>query len=226
MRAQALAQNIAIDRVDLETLDRFLSSQRSSPNSMMLSGLDGFLTGIAIGPEPIPPIEWLPPIWGGDVPELADAGEADKILGAIMARYDEILRDIADDALAPIFWEDRNGTLSAADWAEGFFEAIKLRPDAWEPLFASKRYGRLLFPIVLSLCGDDHGASLLGAPPEVEERMVEGVPKLIPGCIIGIGAFWRCQGPRSIAATAKVGRNEACPCGSGRKFKKCCGQVV
>jgi hypothetical protein len=26
----------------------------------------------------------------------------------------------------------------------------------------------------------------------------------------------------STAATAKVGRNEPCPCGSGRKFKKCC----
>ena len=23
--------------------------------------------------------------------------------------------------------------------------------------------------------------------------------------------------------TPKVGRNEACPCGSGKKFKKCCG---
>jgi uncharacterized protein YecA (UPF0149 family) len=23
---------------------------------------------------------------------------------------------------------------------------------------------------------------------------------------------------------AKVGRNEPCPCGSGRKYKKCCGQ--
>jgi len=22
----------------------------------------------------------------------------------------------------------------------------------------------------------------------------------------------------------KVGRNEPCPCGNGRKFKKCCGQ--
>ncbi len=24
----------------------------------------------------------------------------------------------------------------------------------------------------------------------------------------------------------KVGRNEACPCGSGRKFKNCCGKLV
>ncbi len=25
------------------------------------------------------------------------------------------------------------------------------------------------------------------------------------------------------ATVAKVGRNDPCPCGSGRKFKKCCG---
>lgn len=24
-------------------------------------------------------------------------------------------------------------------------------------------------------------------------------------------------------STAKVGRNDPCPCGSGKKFKKCCG---
>jgi uncharacterized protein len=25
---------------------------------------------------------------------------------------------------------------------------------------------------------------------------------------------------------AKIGRNELCPCGSGKKFKKCCGKVT
>jgi hypothetical protein len=32
--------------------------------------------------------------------------------------------------------------------------------------------------------------------------------------------------PRSVAPPlqlSKVGRNDACPCGSGRKYKKCCG---
>ncbi|MEK9984096.1 MAG: SEC-C metal-binding domain-containing protein [Opitutae bacterium] len=24
----------------------------------------------------------------------------------------------------------------------------------------------------------------------------------------------------------KVGRNEPCPCGSGKKFKKCCGRAA
>jgi uncharacterized protein YecA (UPF0149 family) len=27
-----------------------------------------------------------------------------------------------------------------------------------------------------------------------------------------------------IAVSSKVGRNEPCPCGSGKKYKKCCGQ--
>ena len=29
---------------------------------------------------------------------------------------------------------------------------------------------------------------------------------------------------KTIVAEKKVGRNEACPCGSGKKYKKCCGQ--
>src|SRR5436305_13381290 len=139
MRPQALAREILLDQVDLEALDRFLMSDRSPPDSMMLSDLDGFLTGIAIGPELVLPSEWLPLVWGGEAPEFADEGEAKAVLGAIMARYNEILRQLADDTFNPIFWTTRDGTLIAADWAEGFLQAIMLRMDAWEPLPRSKR---------------------------------------------------------------------------------------
>jgi SWIM/SEC-C metal-binding protein len=30
--------------------------------------------------------------------------------------------------------------------------------------------------------------------------------------------------PKTVRAEKKVGRNEPCPCGSGRKYKKCCGK--
>jgi len=30
--------------------------------------------------------------------------------------------------------------------------------------------------------------------------------------------------PKPTAAEKKVGRNEPCPCGSGKKYKKCCGK--
>ncbi len=36
--------------------------------------------------------------------------------------------------------------------------------------------------------------------------------------MLGFFAVWRKPG-----AVAKIGRNEPCPCGSGRKAKRCCG---
>jgi SWIM/SEC-C metal-binding protein len=29
--------------------------------------------------------------------------------------------------------------------------------------------------------------------------------------------------PPQVAKSEKIGRNDPCPCGSGRKYKKCCG---
>jgi len=85
-------------------------------------------------------------LWGGDATEFADLDAANAILADIMARYNDIIGEIANDALAPIFWADRNGTLIAVDWAEGFLQDVKLRAEAWKPLLTSKRHGKLLLP--------------------------------------------------------------------------------
>src|SRR4051794_22530891 len=50
------------DPVDLDVLDRYLLSDEAADNGMALSDLDGFLTGILVGPELIMPSEWLPHI--------------------------------------------------------------------------------------------------------------------------------------------------------------------
>ena len=46
-------------------------------------------------------------------------------------------------------------------------------------------------------------------------KKIENVWYYDDGQIVGTGPIKR--------ATPKVGRNEPCPCGSGKKFKKCCG---
>src|SRR6266446_857448 len=238
-QAEAVMATLQIPMADvgLEALDAFLSSDRSPPDSMMLSDLDGFLTAIAVGPELVLPSEWLPLVWGGKAPEFADEGEAKAVLGAIMARYNEILRQIADDTFDPIFWTARDGTLIATDWAEGFLQAIMLRMDAWDRLLKSKRDGQLLIPI-LALCGDESGESLLGLPPEDEDRIMQEAVEFVPACVIAIAAYWRRRGPKQISmplalgppavpyrSSSHVGRNDPCPCGSGKKFKKCCGKA-
>jgi SWIM/SEC-C metal-binding protein len=64
---------------------------------------------------------------------------------------------------------------------------------------------------VAALC-DEHGVMyILGVEPDKPED---------------ISDLERAQSPPEPARAApKVGRNDPCPCGSGRKFKKCCAQL-
>lgn len=227
------AADLGFSDADLDLLDAYLTSDQSPPESMLLSDLDGFLTGIAIGPELVMPSEWLPYVWGGEDPVFDDQAHATAILGAIMGRYNAILREIAAGTFEPLVWETSDGTVIAADWAEGFMRAVALRPDAWEPLMRSKRHGILLLPI-LALCGDETGESVLGLDAEAEDRAMAEAPELIPACVSQIAAYWRRRRPQPAGADLpasagpkpnKIGRNDPCPCGSGRKYKACCGRL-
>ena len=216
--------------VDLEALDQFLMSDASPEDCMQLSDLDGFLTGIAIGPELVMPSEWLPAIWGGDEPVFEEQEQAQTVIGTIMGRYNEILRALNTDpeAYEPLFWEGPDGEVIAADWAEGFVDAIRLRPEAWRPLLEDREALVMLMPI-LALCGDDEGGSPLELDLEEDADLLAQAPELIPACVAGMHGFWKERRGRPDAAgtrrakSAKVGRNDPCPCGSGRKYKRCCG---
>jgi yecA family protein len=56
--------------VDLATLDAFLASDRAPPNRMQHSELDGFIAGIVVGPDMIPPSGWLPLVWRNGEPSM------------------------------------------------------------------------------------------------------------------------------------------------------------
>jgi len=216
---------LPVEGVALDALDAFLSSDQSPPDSMMLSDLDGFLTAIAIGPELIMPSEWLPVIWGDDEPVFTDEAEMQGVLGGILSRYNQIRDEITNGTFEPILWGDADGTAIGTDWAEGFMQGVGLRATKWERLLRSEDGASLIFPI-LALCGDENGESLLGLEPEEEDRIAAEAAALLPGCVMAIDDYWRRRKLTNGATskTRKRGRNDPCPCGSGNKFKKCCGR--
>jgi uncharacterized protein len=132
--------------IDLDALDDYLMSDHAPDDSMGLSDLDGFLTGVVAGPELILPSEWLPVIWGGEEPEFETEDEMRTVLGTIMGRYNEIAAclNTDPDEFEPVFWEGPEGEVIASDWAGGFLDAVALRPKAWEPLIESDNAGILL----------------------------------------------------------------------------------
>lgn len=212
--------------MSLEDLDEFLSSDSAPPECMLLSDLDGFLTGIVVGPELIPPSEWLPVAWGGESPQFDGESQAQAVFGAIMGRYNEIVRQIEEQTVAPIFWQ-RDDTVIGSDWTYGFAQAILLREKQWEKMMKSEA-GMMMLPIMLLHEGEEMFDDL-DVDEEEERPTVEDAIEMLPAAVLSIAEYWRMPASgrkeftADLRAAARVGRNDPCPCGSGKKFKKCCG---
>ena len=67
---------------------------------------------------------------------------------------------------------------------------------------------------------------MLCLEPEDEDRIAAEAATLLLGCGMAIDDYWR-QPKLTRGATRRTrkrGRNDRCPCGSGKKFKRCCGR--
>jgi uncharacterized protein len=177
--------------IDLEALDRYLISYHSPDDCMGLSDLDGFLTGVIIGPELILPSECLPVIWGGEEPEFESEAEMQTVIRTIMGRYNEIATCFDSDPyqFEPVFLDGPNGEVIASDWAGGFLDAVALRPKAWVRLFID-RQAKIMIEPFLVLNGD---AELPARPDGVadEANFFAEAPDLISTCVLGIHEFWK-----------------------------------
>jgi uncharacterized protein len=224
-----VAAQVSYAAMSLDELARYLSSDDAPPHCMLLSELDGFLTGIAVGPDPVMPSEWLPIVWGGVAPAFADDGLARAVHDAIIGRYEEIVADVKDDTVQPILWRPRDGTVIASDWAEGFVEAMAFRPRKWERL-AKSDASVLLMPIMLLLSDEmaDTDELLVDLSPGEKIEVKEEAAANLDMTVSAIANYWQMSASEKaslnagIRASVKVGRNDPCPCGSGKKFKKCC----
>ena len=67
------------------------------------------------------------------------------------------------------------------------------------------------------------GVSVLGQP---DESAAQPAKSAVRGGDAAMQAAMKAASQPVQRATAKVGRNDACPCGSGKKYKKCCGEAT
>ncbi|HWD26589.1 MAG TPA: UPF0149 family protein [Rhizomicrobium sp.] len=210
----------------LDLLNAYFSAPDLGDAVMTLAELDGFLTALAIGPAAVAPAEWLPVIWNGAEPRFADDAQAQAVLGAISTRLNDILQSIdADaDAYGPLLEIDDEGDPLPQSWADGFMTAASLRIEAWTKLFESEEDDAIAYPI-LALCDGEDGNSLFDLSARDRAFLVANAPEMIGQAVVDIAAYWKRDAvPRvPIRTGPKIGRNDPCPCGSGKKHKKCCG---
>lgn len=224
-RAQALSED------ELDQLDRFLSA--IEPPAMSLEALDGFFAALICGPEVVLPSEYLPQIWGEDY-SFASNAQAAEIVGLIMRHWNTISDTLlgtlqAPDVYLPILHVADDGITYGNDWAEGFMRGAGARRLGWRELLDSDEYGGPMLPILMLAHERDLDPEMRPNPIPAEKR-----EELLQEMIAGLTKIYRYFEPHRRAgmqapprrAGPKIGRNDPCSCGSGRKYKFCCAATA
>lgn len=212
----------------LDELDQLLLDQ--SDDCMLLTQLDGFLTGILVSPEMISPGRWLKHTWAGEdgegEPDFEDVAGLQHFIDLIMLHYNEIRASLDQPGMfEPVLETDtRNGDVLWEMWIDGFVRAMELAPFGWRRISASDDEAcKAALKRIEALHAFASGTKRLSR--KQEDRWDAEAPDLIP-CWVEMLHAWRLENDPSRPAPVrhgKVGRNDPCPCGSGKKYKKCCG---
>jgi uncharacterized protein len=188
-----------------------------------LSYADGVITAVIVGPEPIPVSEWMPLIVDISDESLSDE-ETQLAIGALGFAHSKIVKTLKSRAkdYEPFFWVDRDERLVTQDWAEGFLAGMRLRQAAWEPLrmYEAKMLTGLLSALLQDEKIDAKMVEMGLDPEEIFDIALEALPDLIQA-LYGIRKE-QALDSGMVRHLEKTGRNDPCPCGSGRKYKKCC----
>lgn len=119
---------------------------------------------------------------------------------------------------------------AGAEWAQGFLAAVDLVQPAWDAWLERDEGLSEDFDMLsrLAIYGEEHAHDMDLDPasvPAIEERLafIGEIPDLLAYCNdLRLDALV----PQPIRSAPVPGRNDPCSCGSGRKYKACCGGGV
>ncbi|MGR8932145.1 MAG: UPF0149 family protein [Gammaproteobacteria bacterium] len=222
-------RNVSTALTDDE-LDRLAVFLDQFPGAMNLEAIDGFFCALICAPDMVPMDEVMSRVWGEQA-EFASDDEAKEITSLLMRHWNMIVTTLSnDDFYHPILLEDEAGNVSANDWAQAFCGGMELSGGSWPELLGDEEKGGCIVPILIL-------AHEYDPDPEMRSDIVDNAQRedIIGGMIVGLKKIYDYFAPhrRALAqahsATTtyrrrvqKVGRNDPCPCGSGRKYKQCC----
>jgi uncharacterized protein len=196
-------------------------------DGIIIAELDGFITALWLLPKEPPAESWLPYVFGWGKEE-AFVGDVE-MARLISDHYAGVGYELRTGTYNPVYMftgEGEEEQVAWEPWIDGFAAVIGLFPDAFEPLMKTEGDAAESFQMLVGLAAvamdDPETTGEMGEETVAELR--EAAPDMIPECVYVLyEARLEASGalePRKVTAT---GRNDPCPCGSGKKFKKCCG---
>ncbi len=197
---------------------------------MPLSQVDGLLAGVIISPSLIVPSAWLQVILrteDGEPVVFGGPKQYEVISGLLIDYYNTRVEDLHAGRYEALFEVDPgSGAAIWESWVEGFMLALGLgTPEAWETLIENPNDEMAdAFAILTTLIAISQGEAPDGL--QDEDELIKLAPETIADCVDALhrGRLEALASQRTADRQGpKAGRNDPCPCGSGKKYKKCCG---
>ena len=215
-----------LDRFLLERIDEDAETLDKDEGVLDISELDGLFTAIVSGPVTTAPSQWLPVVWGEFEPAWEDEKEFEEILSLMMRHMNAIASILMEtpEEFEPLYLGrevEGNSYTIVDEWCEGYRRGVKLTQEYWDK--GGEEMTVLLTPI-LAFTAETNWR---GHEFELEE--LEKIQQAIAPNVRKIHAYWlagRAEYESVVRpvrrSEPRVGRNDPCPCGSGKKYKKCC----
>jgi uncharacterized protein len=226
----ALDQSLSDAEYDrLEAILRGLSGE----STMNLEEMDGFFAALICGPVAVPPSAYLDEIWGGGPGPFSTEAELREFLNLAMRHWNFIARALATPDLVFIprlILEEDEAIPRGNRWARSFLRGVGLCRKAWDEIFDDENRFAILLPVLALAHENDPDPELRSwkTPPEAQLRK-----EVLAGLSVATQRLWDYfrsgssrTSARPPATKSKIGRNDPCYCGSGKKYKRCCGNVT
>jgi len=224
-----------LTEAELDRLGDFLDCCEGG-KAMNVEQLDGFFAALIAGPDVVMPSEYNREVFGGemsDACEFANLDEAKEILGLLTRHWNTIAGALLKgEGYLPLLLKDDKGIADANDWARGFMRGMNMRHDGWAELVNDEKHCGYLVPMFVLYHEHDEDPKMRLKPISPQQRD-EVILHMAAG-VVGAYRYFREQQRADAGAdsrergssTSKVGRNELCPCGSGKKYKKWRGSAT
>jgi uncharacterized protein len=206
---------------DVERLSEALVAARA--RLTRLDAVQGLCVAIAMGPDAEVSHRWLDAVLG-EATQRSD--DADML--ALLERFREsTANSLANRTLTLRAHRTRTGRDDYGGWCAGFLDGVDLSETDWFAAADAEELDELLFPIEV-LADALPERERAAYKPNAWRKLVRDAEASLPDTIARLADYWAIvrRPPATIRRDQpKVGRNDPCPCGSGRKFKQCHGRT-
>ena len=218
-------QILTFDEAARSRLMELLDAKSETHNTMRCDEVQGFMMALLSGPDALNPTNWLPEILGEE--SLFDAKERTEIERLVMAMAADMRMKLNEKILPDLwFYEDEAGNPDFYTWCNAYLYALDIVPTDWFEAVDQEEFEDLFYPI-MALGGiyddEENGEVIL----HLNEKELTQLESDLPHVLLDIYWYWQAiiNKPQTVRLEGeKVGRNDPCPCGSGKKYKACCGK--